>query len=113
MEKDCETKIPEQMKERLEKGGGLKGVAKNLQNDKEYTEKAKIHKALSDPNRLKILDMLSKQPLCVCIIKEILKLPNSKLSYHLSILKENQLIKGTRQNNWITYEITEKGKKVL
>src|SRR5665647_2028371 len=42
---------------------------------------------LSDPIRLSILHLLSAQPICVCVIKDVLHVPDSKLSYHLSVLQ--------------------------
>ena len=37
--------------------------------------------------RLTVMYSLLSQPLCVCVIKEVVKIADSKLSYHLSILK--------------------------
>lgn len=53
--------------------------------------------------------MLTVQPLCVCIIREILGVSKSKLSYHLKILQDNGLISGTAKGAWIVYELTETG----
>jgi len=40
-------------------------------------------------------------------------LAGSKLSYHLTILKECDLIAGEYHGNWIIYSITERGRKAL
>ena len=53
------------------------------------------------------------QPLCVCVIKEVVNIADSKLSYHLNILKEQDLISGEQQGNWIIYSITDKGRQAL
>jgi ArsR family transcriptional regulator len=53
------------------------------------------------------------QPLCVCVIKEVVNIADSKLSYHLNILKEQDLIFGEQQGNWIIYRITDKGRQAL
>jgi ArsR family transcriptional regulator len=56
---------------------------------------------------------LLSQPLCVCVIKSVVKIADSKLSYHLSILKEQDLIVGEQQGNWIIYSITNRGRQAL
>ncbi|MFH0816935.1 MAG: metalloregulator ArsR/SmtB family transcription factor [Methanobacteriota archaeon] len=71
----------------------------------------KLYDALSDPLRLRILSILSVQSLCVCVIKEIVVVPDSKLSYHLSILKGAGLVSSRRDGNWIMYSLTKTGRK--
>ncbi len=68
-------------------------------------EKAKLFKALSDPNRLRILKMLQSKPLCVCEITEVLQLATSTVSKHLSILKESGFIIEEKDGKWINYMI--------
>ena len=50
-------------------------------------------KAIADPNRLKILALLSYDCKCVCEIGEVLKIPQNLVSHHLSRLKEVGLLK--------------------
>ena len=68
-------------------------------------ENTKIFKALSDPNRLRILKMLQTKSLCVCEITEILKLANSTVSKHLSILKAAGFIIEEKEGKWVNYKI--------
>ncbi len=68
-------------------------------------EKVKFFKALSDPNRLRILKMLQSKPLCVCEITAVLKLATSTVSKHLSTLKQSGFIKETKNGKWIDYSI--------
>jgi ArsR family transcriptional regulator len=68
-------------------------------------EKAKIFKALSDPNRLRIVRMLQGRSLCVCEIKEVLKLANSTVSQQLSILKEAGFIIEQKEGKWVNLMI--------
>ena len=103
--------IPTCIQAELEDKGGIEGVCKQLNGDSILARKGKVYSALSDPIRLKILDILNVQSLCVCLIKEIIDISDSKLSYHLSILKKNGLIDCTKQGNWIIYDITELGRK--
>jgi ArsR family transcriptional regulator, arsenate/arsenite/antimonite-responsive transcriptional repressor len=68
-------------------------------------EKVKLFKALSDPNRLRILKMLQTKPLCVCEITYVLELAASTVSKHLSILKEVDFIKEKKEGKWVNYSI--------
>lgn len=61
--------------------------------------------ALSDKIRLDILDLLRSQELCVCELCDILKIPQSKLSFHLKTLKEAGLIRSRQQGRWIYYTL--------
>ena len=49
---------------------------------------SKTFQALSDTNRIRILKIFEQRSLCVCEITEILKLANSTVSKHLSILRD-------------------------
>ena len=65
----------------------------------------KIFKALSDPNRIRILKMLEYRPLCVCEITEVLQLATSTVSKHLSILRDVELIIDRKEGKWVNYEL--------
>jgi len=66
-------------------------------------ELIRIFKALSDPNRLRILKMLEIRRLCVCEIREVLHLANSTVSKHLSILRDAELILDQKDGKWVNY----------
>lgn len=89
----------------------MKAISRSIPEDGDIELQSKAYQALSDPIRLKILALLSRQPLCVCLIKEVIPIPDSKLSYHLCILKEAGLIKGKQEANWIIYHLTSKGRR--
>lgn len=65
----------------------------------------KIFKALSDPNRLRILKMLGIRELCVCEITEVLQLAPSTVSKHLSILRDADLILDEKVGKWVNYHL--------
>ncbi|WP_217562640.1 helix-turn-helix transcriptional regulator [Paenibacillus sp. GbtcB18] len=70
-----------------------------------YEEK---FKALSDKNRLKIIFELNQRgKVCVCDLTELLGLPQSKLSYHLKLLLDVNLITMERIGKWNYYELNE------
>ena len=65
----------------------------------------KIFKALSDPQRIRIIKMLEIRELCVCEISEILNLANSTVSKHLSILRDVDLILDKKEGKWVNYSL--------
>ncbi len=65
----------------------------------------KIFKALSDPNRVRIVQMLVNKTLCVCEIQEILNLSASTVSKHLSILKESGFLVDEKSGKWVYYRL--------
>ena len=67
----------------------------------------KIMKALSDPNRVKILKLLQHRVLCVCEIREALGLAQSTVSKHLKILEEAGLITFYKEGLWVNYRLSE------
>ena len=88
---------------------GLEGLLAALPDDTTIARVRAFHHACADVYRIKILEMLRVQPLCVCIIREALGISKSKLSYHLKILQEAGMITGTAKGTWIIYELTEYG----
>jgi ArsR family transcriptional regulator len=64
-----------------------------------------ILKALSDPNRIEILDMLSSRVHCNCHFQERLDLAANLLSYHLRVLRDAGLIVGTKRGRWVDYAL--------
>lgn len=103
--------IPEPIENEVKLLGGAEGIALRVADDEKIGKQSSIHHALSSSIRLKILNLLLVQPLCVCLIKEITKMPDSKLSYHLSILVDSGLIRREKSGNWIIYHPTEEGMK--
>lgn len=66
-------------------------------------------KALADQKRLQILYELSQRGnACVCDLTDIIDMPQSKLSYHLKILLDANLIKKETRGIWNYYELNEK-----
>lgn len=98
--------IPDDITESLCSCGGIEGLVVNIPPDVLLGRMQNWYRACADPSRLKILFMLRVQPLCVCVIKGVLGMADSRLSYHLSILKKNGLIEGEKQGNYIMYRIT-------
>ncbi|VEP17201.1 ArsR family transcriptional regulator [Hyella patelloides LEGE 07179] len=62
-------------------------------------------RALSDPLRLQIIELLSSQELCVCELCEKLDVNQSKLSFHLKNLKEADLVYSRQEGRWMYYSL--------
>lgn len=61
--------------------------------------------ALSEPLRIKVLEILRKQEMCVCDLCDILKVSQSKLSFHLKTLKLAGLVRTRQEGRWIYYSL--------
>lgn len=110
---DPATELPEQIQKELDATGGLDALASRIPPKEDLEERSRMYHALSDPLRLSILYIIKDQPLCVCVINKFMRLPGSKLSYHLTGLKEAGLVEGTYEGNWIIYSITDRGHRLL
>ena len=62
-------------------------------------------RALSDPLRLQIIELLRSQELCVCQLCEQLNVSQSKLSFHLKNLKEANFVNSRQQGRWMYYSL--------
>jgi ArsR family transcriptional regulator len=67
-----------------------------------------VTKALSDPNRVRILLVLRKRELCVCQITELFGFAPSTVSKHLSILHDAGLTHSRKTERWVYYRLAEK-----
>lgn len=105
--------IPEDVAYDLSLTGGITGLLARIPPDDRLFQSIRVNRALADPIRLKILHLLAAQPLCVCVIKHCLRLADSKLSYHLHVLREAGLIDGRQEKNWIIYRLSDTGMKYV
>ena len=105
--------IPEEIADSLCSCGGVEGLIEQLPPDTVFAQMQGWYQACADPARLKILSLLMIQPLCVCVIKAVIKMADSKLSYHLNILKRAGMIEGDQQGQWIIYHITDQARAFL
>jgi ArsR family transcriptional regulator len=67
-----------------------------------------ITKALSDPNRVRILLAVRKGELCVCQITGLFGFAPSTVSKHLSLLHHAGLILSRKSERWVYYRLPEK-----
>jgi len=110
---DVTKDIPEPVRKELHKKGGMDGLLARIPDQSALYTSSRLTQALADPIRLTVMYALLSQPLCVCVIKSVVRIADSKLSYHLTILKEQEFIVGEQQGNWIIYSITDRGRQAL
>ena len=66
---------------------------------------AQLFHALSDETRLAVIDMLRDGEQCVCDLQDALGAAQSRLSFHLRVLREAGLVSDRREGRWAYYRI--------
>lgn len=66
-----------------------------------------IFHALSDPTRLEVINRLSAGEQCVCELTDAMQTGQSRLSFHLKVLKDAGLIQDRREGRWMYYALNE------
>jgi len=64
-----------------------------------------IMESLSDPIRINILELMMNGEICVCDIVKVTGLSQSKISYHIKILKDSGLITDRQEGRWVYYKL--------
>lgn len=67
----------------------------------------KVMKAVSDPNRVKILKMLQHRSLCVCEMQAALGIAQPTVSNHLKVLEDAGLVTYSKSGLWVNYTVTD------
>ncbi len=71
------------------------------------TKKAvELFHALSDETRLALLDRLKDGEQCVCELMDAMKATQSRLSFHLKVLKDAGLVEDRREGRWMYYSLS-------
>jgi ArsR family transcriptional regulator len=73
-----------------------------------YLDTAKVLKAISDPKRLRIVDMLSCGELCACEILEAFHITQPTLSHDMRVLIEARIVNDRREGKNIYYSLNTK-----
>lgn len=66
-------------------------------------------KALAEPVRWRIVELLAAEELCVCHIVESLDIPQPLVSHHLRVLREAGLVDSSRFRYWTYYRLLPEG----
>lgn len=76
---------------------------------KKRIKAALLFHALSDETRLELLDRLKQGEQCVCELTDALQTGQSRLSFHLRVLKEAGLIHDRPEGRWMYYSLNREG----
>ena len=105
--------IPGSIRCELAEKGGLNGITESLPGDQKMAAIVSVARALSDPVRVRVIFALLMQPMCVCLLVAMTGYAYSKMSYHLSVLKESDLVCSRQEGNYLIYYPTDLGRKVV
>jgi ArsR family transcriptional regulator len=64
-----------------------------------------LFRALSDPTRLRLLNLIADKEICVCYFVEILGISQPKISRHLAYLRRAGIAAARRQGRWMHYRL--------
>lgn len=64
-----------------------------------------VFRALADPTRLRLLNLIAGREVCVCYFVEILRLSQPKVSRHLAYLRRAGLVASRRDGKWMHYRL--------
>lgn len=104
--------LPCEVSDALCEIGGLERLLSAIKPDEVKTQ-ASLHRILSDETRLTILQAIKQCDMCPCVLKVMMDISDSRLSYHLMVLEEAGLVRSYKKKNWKIYSITEKGSSIL
>ena len=76
-------------------------------NELQLLQLAELYKVLGDSTRIRILDLLSRQELCVQDIADGLNMTQSAISHQLRLLKQAALVKCRREGKSIFYSLAD------
>jgi ArsR family transcriptional regulator len=89
----------------VEHGSRLRDLADTFLGGFDLDDEARVHGALSDVNRLKILKLLGFREMCVCELTAALDINQPNLSYHIKKLESAGLVRSEKRGKWVYYSI--------
>lgn len=66
-----------------------------------------LFKALADRTRLRIINLIGAEEICVCFLVEVLNTNQPKISRHLAYLRRARVVAARREGKWMHYRIEE------
>lgn len=90
--------VDEEKVARIRKKIGIENIGERM---------AEIFKALSDPTRLKIIQALELEELCVCDIASLIRLTQPSISHHLKALRQSGMVKYRKSGKMALYSIKD------
>jgi ArsR family transcriptional regulator len=69
--------------------------------------------ALADDTRWRILQLICNEPLCVCELADILKMPQSSVSSHVQVIRKAGLLDEEKCGKWMYYRVAQSHRRLL
>src|SRR4030095_15906266 len=66
-----------------------------------------LFRALADRTRLRLLNLMGRDEVCVCYFVEVLKSHQPKISRHLAYLRKAGVVGARREGKWMHYRVVE------
>ena len=79
----------------------------------DYLKLSKIMKAIAEPNRLQIVDMISTGEKCACDLLDNFNFTQPTLSHHMKVLIEAGIVSARKDGKWHYYSLDQKNIKVF
>jgi ArsR family transcriptional regulator len=64
-------------------------------------------RALADKTRLRLLNLMGDEEVCVCFFVEVLGMSQPKVSRHLAYLRRARVVESRREGKWMHYRVVE------
>jgi ArsR family transcriptional regulator len=64
-----------------------------------------LFRALGDPTRLRLINLMAEQEICVCYFTEVIGAPQPKISRHLAYLRRAGVVAARREGKWMHYKL--------
>ena len=65
----------------------------------------RLFQAFADPTRLRLINLMAAQEICVCYFVEVIGAPQPKISRHLAYLRRAGIVAARRDGKWMHYRI--------
>ncbi len=72
---------------------------------REVTAMERLFAGLADRTRLRLLNLMADQEVCVCYFVEVLRAPQPTISRHLAYLRRAGLVEARREGKWMHYRV--------
>lgn len=83
----------------------IEEVSKEMLDNETYESTASLFKLLGDYNRLRIINALKINELCVCELSILLDMSQSSISHQLRILRHHNIVKSRKENKKVFYSL--------
>jgi ArsR family transcriptional regulator len=82
-------------------------VRDGLSDDRQLQKAAELFKVCADPSRLKIINALLLNEMCVCDVAALMDMTQPAVSHHLKVLRQTELVKYRREGKVVYYSLND------